>query len=272
MISSHKPRLERARLAARDVIYRLGIRTPDEIVVEDIIFYKGIWISEDHLTSGDGYLLTTARNNLITLRSSIKEPGKKRFVLAHELGHYELHPHQNQLTFCLSEDFCYWNNRLRPEEQEANAFAGELLMPEKMFAPLCRASEEPSIGTISHLSRTFGTTLLSTAYRYIDYSPFDCAMIVSQKGQISWCRRSRGFMDRDLQVKPGTKVSINSYAGDLFDGKPVNNGMKEVTADAWIEGPPGDNNRTLWEDSLLMKRYDTVLTMLWDKNGYEDEE
>lgn len=59
---------------------------------------------------------------------------RRRFTLAHELGHFVLHSNDEQTEFIdsqqtMSRTASYWN----PIESQANAFAAELLMPQEMI-------------------------------------------------------------------------------------------------------------------------------------------
>ena len=64
---------------------------------------------------------------------------RQRFTIAHELGHYLLHNHSKSEVF-VDKDFIvkyrsdksYSPGEIK-QEQEANAFAAELLMPKKML-------------------------------------------------------------------------------------------------------------------------------------------
>jgi len=52
---------------------------------------------------------------------------RRRFTIAHEIGHFVLHPHHQR-----SERGGSVNEAGRAEEREADAFAAELLMPEDL--------------------------------------------------------------------------------------------------------------------------------------------
>ena len=88
-------------------------------------------MQEVPLENCDGRMVMKSGRSIVSLNSNIEFPQKKRFVLAHELGHIILHG-DKEATF--SDDYAtleaYKNG---PQEIEANEFASELLMPELLF-------------------------------------------------------------------------------------------------------------------------------------------
>jgi hypothetical protein len=61
------------------------------------------------------------------------DSGRRRFTIAHEIGHFVLHPEH-----CRPERGGGVNEAGRREEREADAFAAELLMPEHLVREAAR--------------------------------------------------------------------------------------------------------------------------------------
>jgi hypothetical protein len=61
------------------------------------------------------------------------DSGRRRFTIAHEIGHFVLHPER-----CRPERGGVVNEAGRMEEREADAFAAELLMPEHLVRDAVR--------------------------------------------------------------------------------------------------------------------------------------
>jgi predicted transcriptional regulator len=61
------------------------------------------------------------------------DSGRRRFTIAHEIGHFVLHPER-----CRPERGGVVNEAGRMEEREADAFAAELLMPENLVRDAIR--------------------------------------------------------------------------------------------------------------------------------------
>ena len=68
-------------------------------------------------------------NWAIIYNQAISSPGRIRFTLAHELGHYLVHRHLQTSFNCSEVDTTQWDSDERKIEFEANTFASYLLMP-----------------------------------------------------------------------------------------------------------------------------------------------
>ena len=85
---------------------------------------------------------------------------RKRFTLAHELGHYILH--RDRIIDTRHEDYILLrDNEFTPIEREANEFAAELLMPEKHF----REYIQKGITKFKDLADKFDVSVSAIKYR-----------------------------------------------------------------------------------------------------------
>ncbi|MFA7685568.1 MAG: ImmA/IrrE family metallo-endopeptidase [Candidatus Gracilibacteria bacterium] len=124
---------QKATLSAKQFLDKLKITKPP-VDIRAVIRSVGIIVAEaPHEDDGmSGLILRGNGKTLIGLNASHHE-NRKRFTLAHELGHNELHskgifidPEKNfNIKYRAKK-----NGGYDPEESEANAFAAELLMPE----------------------------------------------------------------------------------------------------------------------------------------------
>jgi len=96
---------------------------------------------------------------------------RQRFTIAHELGHYELHKDGNELFVDKNFKVLFRNQNSSTgeivKEQEANAFAAALLMPEHFIR---REIEKNSFdltdeGTMKKLARAFNVSVPAMTYR-----------------------------------------------------------------------------------------------------------
>ncbi len=81
-----------------------------------------------------GVLLCEPTNTIfVNAAEARRSPGRRRFTVAHELGHWYLHathsPGERFERFCRGEDL----KSTRSKEGEANEFAAALLMPEQLL-------------------------------------------------------------------------------------------------------------------------------------------
>ncbi len=85
---------------------------------------------------------------------------RKRFTMAHELGHFVLHRDKLDRLRSISDSIEYQADGITEEEErEANAFAAEILMPEEkvkeIFAETMRNQNNQESVTIEEMSKMF---------------------------------------------------------------------------------------------------------------------
>ena len=129
---------------------------PAEAIAEDLL---GLHVSEADLAGVSG-LLYPARRRIVL--NAADGPERKRFTLAHELGHWIcqcVDAAEPQEVFCRAEDVTL-DPEARAVEREANIFAAELLMPEPAVAERFTPSR-----SVADLADEFGVSPLALAWR-----------------------------------------------------------------------------------------------------------
>lgn len=250
----------RERIAERRadlLLSQLQITEPSDIDIEAIAMTRGALVIDGGLSGAEARLTRSPKISFIRINSEIREPGRRRFAIAHELGHLLLQE-QSQLALCSDKDLVpFYTNS--PDELEASTFAGALLMPAKMFEPLCRTAM-PSLGHVAQLAEQFQVTLTAAAMRYIQFCPHRCCLVASTGGKIRYHRKTEDF---GYFIAPREDVSPATYAADFFKGERLSAGMQDVKATAWLEGKRIDSSKMIREESIAMPSYDSVLTLLW---------
>lgn len=108
---------------------------------------------------------------------------QRRWAVAHELGHFEVHSEVSYLGVCIEDLRHSYDSS--GHEQEANAFAAELLMPEDLFAPRCdvrRVSWQP----LMKLAEEFQVSATATALRFLAFTWDRVALVASKDGKVAW--------------------------------------------------------------------------------------
>jgi Zn-dependent peptidase ImmA (M78 family) len=241
---------------AASIIQDLHIRYPSEIYVRDIAMSLGALVRERELQGCEARLVRKGDIGIISVNSLIPEEGRKRFAIAHEIGHFMLHT-GTQLILCSENDMHVWKES-KAQEMEANEFAASLLMPQEIFIKFIKIGQ-PTLDMIGELAKKFRTTLTATALRYVGISKEPCALVVSKEGFIKWYRKSDSF---NFHVKVGEKLSFDTYAFDFFDGVNLPTEPDSVPAGAWLAGEI-DEEAELFEQSLSLGSYGVVLSLLW---------
>lgn len=241
---------------AEEIIRNLQIREPAEIQVMEIAMERGAFVRERHLDGSEARLIRKGGLGIITVNSSIPEEGRKRFAIAHELGHFELHT-VSQLILCTEEDMYVWNEN-KAQEIEANEFAASILMPKDIFAQHSKRGQ-PNMEVVRDLAGKFTTTLTATALRYVQLSLEPCAVVISRNGIIRWYKKSTSF---EFHVKVGERLSQNTYAFDFYDGMDLPDRLQKAPASAWLAGDISDEAE-IFEHSLALRSCGVVLSLLW---------
>jgi len=241
---------------AEEIIRDLQIRQPAEIQVMEIAMERGAFVKERHLDGSEARLIRKGGLGIITVNSSIPEEGRKRFAIAHELGHFELHA-VSQLILCTEEDMYVWNEN-KAQEIEANEFAASILMPKDIFTQHSRRGQ-PNMEVVRDLAGKFTTTLTATALRYVQLSLEPCAVAISGDRIIRWYKKSASF---EFHVKVGEKLSQSTYAFDFYEGMDLPDRPQKAPATAWLAGEI-DGEEKIFEHSLALRSYGVVLSLLW---------
>jgi hypothetical protein len=122
------PRADRLRERFQAVFGGTDIPVPVERIAEDLL---GLRVELAPLTEVSGMLIPAERRVLLS-EWERENQGRRRFTLAHELGHWICHclEGEQEPVYCRARDLAQDADRAR--EREANVFAAELLMPETL--------------------------------------------------------------------------------------------------------------------------------------------
>ena len=127
----------------------------------------------------------------IFYNSAITSAGRISFTLAHEFGHYLLHrlAHPNGFR-CGEQDIVRWDSDYARLEQQANAFAANLLMPLDDFRRQIDARARADLDMISGCAERYRVSLIAAALRWLQYTNCRAVIVVSRDGYILWSRAS----------------------------------------------------------------------------------
>lgn len=254
----------KAVLVARDLLINCGIDNPSEIAIADLINLNDGIVQEIPLDNCDGRMVMKNGRSIVSLNSNIEYPQKKRFVLAHELGHMLLHGN-SEATF--SDDYAtleaYKNG---PQEIEANEFASELLMPESLFKQAC-FKRKFSSDLLRELAETFNTSITSTAYRYRQFGNHPICLFFSKDGKIIYWKKSDDFSvwipDRNKLSVPADSVAFEYYSkGTIYSKKDSD---QQIFKSTWFELGENNADTPMFEYCVVTPRYNTVLSVIWEK-------
>lgn len=257
MSHSSKPRLELAVQKAKQL--NPDIYDPAEYDIEELAACQNIYICENNLKKTTARLTKHNDYGLITLNSEITEDSRRRFSIAHEMGHYYLHGDDQPAFFCTEDMFFNWCNKGK-REAEANAFAAEFLMPRELFRRACKG-QPPGKESICTIAQRFRTSLTATCVRYVEIGPYPCILFVSKNGILSWYIASYDFQYHGLKTR--VPVHEDSCAGDYFANGIDEFEPQKVMADAWFNDGQFGRDDLVTELPFCLKTYNTVLSLVW---------
>ena len=265
------PNTVKAKHEAVKLLEAYAIESPEEINVEDIAMAQGLLVLDGGLIGAEARLLHNGTSGIIRVKSN-GNSSRRRFSIAHELGHWILHKNTTILDFCQSIEEGALTNKTTPLEIEANSFASELLMPRFLFAPLCN-QVEPNLNEIKQLSETFDTSLTSTALRFVESTNEKCFIVISKGQEILWWQKNQ---KSGLKIFEYHQIQKNSSAWKCASGQLAESEMKRISTDAWFPSPPKSLRVEVQEQSIKLGAYPYVLTLLWvseeEKSFLDDDE
>jgi hypothetical protein len=240
--------------AARSLLGARPIECPDDIHVARLAKDCGADVDFRETGVPDGRIVRVDGRALIGVALRARGTPRARWTVAHELGHLLLHRDLDAIERIhgsgprSGSDYRY--------EREADAFAAELLMPQRMFAHLCGA-KQPTVPLLDRLAREFGTSLTATGRRYTGFASASCAMLECTRGRVRRAARSESF--RGEAVK-GRVLEEETAAARLFRGEAVPRGSERVTSGAWgSEWLDGE----MTEHAIKVVESGDVLVWLW---------
>jgi hypothetical protein len=183
-------------------------------------------------------------------------PGRTRFTIGHEFGHYLAH-RQLLPEGIRCDDKAVIQRAGIGIEKEADEFAAYLLMPFDDFRSRIFATDKPGIDEISACAERYGVSLIAATLRWLEYTDRRAVFVVSTDGGALWSKASDAAFRSGRFIRTAKQTfmlpAASFAARNQFDG----NGRAAGTH------PPG-----VWfpeeteEISIRSTRYDLVLTLL----------
>lgn len=217
----------------------------------------------------------------IIYATHIRSEGFQRFTVAHELGHYFLDGHEEEIRksspIHLSRaGFTQGQSRI---EIEADHFAAGLLMPSRLTrASLAKAPI--GLDGVRYLANDAETSLTAAAIRTAECASYPVAVVVSRGGQVAYGFLSEGFkrLGRLRFLRKGDSLPATftrTFNADPEKVRQGRTGCGATTLAAWFNGP---SHVELDEEVIGLGKYGYTLTVLSsealpdDPDEQEDEE
>lgn len=257
-------------------ILRQNPEMPFPLPLEELAHVAGIKQIAELQTEGfEGMLMTDAeKSSGVILVKANGNPQRRRFTVAHELGHYLLPWHRQTKYSCTTESIKDAGDearasRLMEMEQEANAFASELLMPTTIFRKLVRQYGEPALEQVQALSAHFDTSIQATAHRFLRLSDYPIAFVFSHNDTITYWTRGPEFPFR-LRVRNGSSLPHGSPSRGSGQGLTEFEALDGLT---WLSDERDEQlPDTILEQTLHQRDGYKVTLLYYDKLPNDDED
>ncbi|WP_162159625.1 ImmA/IrrE family metallo-endopeptidase [Cystobacter fuscus] len=255
----------RGERKARFVLEQEGFSHLADVNIEDFAYLRGALVRKFPLKGCEGRISRRGNRAIISVSTSIDYAPKRRFVIAHELGHLELHDQANQAELAFCDDTVINELYDQGTEKEANAFATELLMPSEVWAKLVDV-KTPSLDVAFSLAQQFKVSYTAAAIRFAMLAPERCCVVFAQNGKIKWAASGSDFghwIERGSSLHPATLASDYFLKGHVPPRQ-----AEEVAAKAWLSSPRARTGE-LWEHCRVLSSIHATLSLLWIPDGAE---
>jgi hypothetical protein len=235
---------------AERLLQELGVTEPFEIDLDAIAFYAKARIRYRHLDGCEARIIGAGDAAIITVNSSSGER-RKRFSIAHELGHWR--HHRGKRLVCKVEE--YRPRDITSPECVADGYAADLLMPHYLFKPLAREQGKLSFKAVDALVETFNVSRTATAIRLVECGLHPAFVICHTSKGRKWFARSPVVPKKWF---PRDELDADSFAfGVQFGNHPDDPMPRKVGADAWFDRWDADRY-TVQEQTVRASRGETL--------------
>lgn len=256
-----------AKAAAEKLLTRYAVERAEHILLDEIADDLGVEVVAGPLKGAVARLVRSKDRARIRVSESVKHRGRRRFCVAHELGHHLMDSDDGRWVRCLEEDLEEFGDR-RLVEARANLFAAEFLLPDRLLRKQCDVARV-NLSVPRTIASDFEVSLTAAAIRFTDLCPEACALVYSVDAAVSWVKRNEGF--RGWLLGRGSRLVAGSVASDLAQRRVVEDRAVEVAARVWLPDET-KRSREIVEHSVRLESQNAVLTLLWIPVDDEDEE
>lgn len=215
--------------------------------------------------------------------TDIKSEGFRRFTVAHELGHYFLegHPEEILKTAPIHLSRAGFSQGSNSIELEADHFASGLLMPTRLVGEVIGSNRVGLEGIVA-LSEIAKCSLTASAIRSAECSDYPMAVVVSSGDKVAYAFMSNSFkkLDKLTFLRKGTSLptthtlEFNSVMENVRSARSI---CGETSLAQWFSC---ERRLALDEEIIGLGSYGYTLTVLSsdelaedpDDEGHEEEE
>ena len=212
------------------------------------------------------------------LYNSSASPERRRFTIAHELGHFILHRNTQSRFNCDKDSVYAGHETLRLIEREADDFASNLLMPGDVLREMI-AGKRVDMRVLGAIAKRFKVSFEALCIRFIKYTDERAILVYWDNGFLKYEWRSKKAILTRARVRhtgdpqeplPGT-LAADASVDQALDGV-------EMPASVWCAAEAPHMRLREFKHSYTAR--DRVLTLLllesaepraWDQSWRDED-
>jgi Zn-dependent peptidase ImmA (M78 family) len=261
-----------AHIQAQQLLADCGLDEITDLSMDLFVAGLDAILIEEELKNCEGRRIFGNGKAVIKINSLIQFPERKRFVTAHEIGHLIIHKSM-QLPDDTFENFNIIAGmektlKFGKQELEANEFAGELLMPEKLFLKEARGKKFSPL-LIKQLAERFKTSLTATVFRYLQFDLHPICIVFIQNGKVKNWNKSDELKvwveDYTRLPPPSDSVTMEYIQKDYAFVYSLEEKAQVIKKSTWFKlNEHNDEDTDFYEYCIPTKRYKTILSIIWE--------
>ena len=265
-------RVTNSQLEAQHLLSQCGL---DEIThFEMDLFVAGLdaVLIEEVLLNCDGKIIFGKNKAIIKVNSKIQFNERKRFVIAHEIGHLIMHRNMQlpEDTFANFNIIAGMEKALKngKQELEANEFASELLMPEKLFLKEAKGKKFSPL-LIKQLAERFKTSLTATVFRYLQFNLHPLCLVFVEEGKVKYWKKSEDldvwFEDLNRLPPPMESVAMEYIQKNYDFVYKMEEKAQVISKSTWFKiRDYNDDDSDFYEYCIPTRKHKSVLSIIWE--------
>ena len=256
---------------AKQLLAEIGYDDISHISLIELANFLGAIIIEEPMAQADGKIIRGKTRTLIKINSNITYSEKKRFTIAHEIGHLLLHE-VLELHNDTPNSMNWFQNlenqaKRGKQEYEANDFAAELLMPEKIFRKEFQGKRfSPEL--LKELAQRFQTSITSVIFRIFKLDLYPICIVYLHRGEVKYWLKSPDlyvYIKNINHLPPPDDSVAREYMDSnyeyLYHGEEK---AQEIYRSTWFELSGKQKDNLFFEYCIPYKSHKMLLSVIWE--------
>jgi Zn-dependent peptidase ImmA (M78 family) len=212
------------------LLRNVGVEEPKEIDLEAIAWTLGVRVKFKSLPSCEARIVGDSDRAIITVDTS-KTPQRRRYSIAHELGHW--YHHRGRCLICRSEDIGNVTKSATDPERIADDYASDLMLPRYILEPMISGIAKLTLKSARQIAEQFNASLTATLLKIVETDRYPIVLVCHTQNGRRWFRRSKGIPERWF---PRAELHHESSSFPLLFGKAQEEvNPRRVKASLWFD-------------------------------------